>query len=190
MRMPMRPRMSAWWAGTGVRRPGPESTTWTWQPRVARWRAPARAAALGQVARPAGAAAAVAARPGQHRDRPRREPVDCQLGEAAAGVLHHLDELDVQVLDHDPVDFTHLLGGQRREFAPAETVHGPSVAPRGPRARAMVVTSWASRRLSTAVQPLLCTVISCHRPPLRLRLLPKAWPGAVSPTYVYSGCPL
>ena len=26
------------------------------------------------------------------------------------------------------------------------------------------------------------TVISCHSPPLRLRLLPKAWPGAVSPT--------
>src|SRR5262249_54828882 len=176
MRMPMRPRMSAWWAGTVVRRPGSESITWTWQPRLARWRAPT--------------GPPPPLPPGPHRDRPRREPVDCQLGEAAAGVLHHLDELDVQVLDHDPVDFTHLLGGQRREFGPAETVHGPSVAPWGPRARAMVVTSWASRRLSTAVQPLLCTVISCHRPPLRLRLLPKAWPGAVSPTYVYSGCPL
>ena len=26
------------------------------------------------------------------------------------------------------------------------------------------------------------TVTSCQSPPLRLRLLPKAWPGAVSPT--------
>src|SRR5690348_14701566 len=33
---------------------------------------------------------------------------------------------------------------------------------------------------SAAAQP--GTVTSCHSPPLRLRLLPKAWPGAVSPT--------
>ncbi len=33
---------------------------------------------------------------------------------------------------------------------------------------------------ATAVQP--GTVASCHSPPLRLRLLPKAWPGKVSPT--------
>jgi len=33
---------------------------------------------------------------------------------------------------------------------------------------------------ATAAQP--GTVTSCHSPPLRLRLLPKAWPGAVSPT--------
>src|SRR5215472_8043382 len=36
---PIRARMSAWWAGTGVRRSGSESTTWTWQPRLARCRA-------------------------------------------------------------------------------------------------------------------------------------------------------
>ena len=33
---------------------------------------------------------------------------------------------------------------------------------------------------AAAAQP--DTVISCQSPPLRLRLLPKAWPGAVSPT--------
>jgi hypothetical protein len=33
---------------------------------------------------------------------------------------------------------------------------------------------------AVAAQP--GTVISCQSPPLRLRLLPKAWPGAVSPT--------
>jgi len=40
--------------------------------------------------------------------------------------------LGLQVLDHDPVDFTHLLGGQRRELAPAETMHGSFVARRRP----------------------------------------------------------
>src|SRR5215472_2664203 len=39
---PIRVRMSAWWAGTGVRRSGAESTAWTWQPRLARWRAATR----------------------------------------------------------------------------------------------------------------------------------------------------
>ena len=33
---------------------------------------------------------------------------------------------------------------------------------------------------TAAAQPT--TIISCHSPPLRLRLLPKDWPGAVSPT--------
>jgi len=32
-------------------------------------------------------------------------------------------------------------------------------------------------------------VISCHRPPAAFRPLPLFWPGAVSPTKVYSGCP-
>jgi hypothetical protein len=42
-------------------------------------------------------------------------------------------------------------------------------------------TAGAGGRLGvSAAQP--GTVISCHSPPLRLRLLPKAWPGAVSPT--------
>ena len=34
--------------------------------------------------------------------------------------------------------------------------------------------------IRAAAQP--DTVTSCQSPPLRLRLLPKAWPGAVSPT--------
>src|SRR6516164_7662933 len=39
---PIRARMPAWWAGTGVRRSGSESTTWTSQPRLTRWRAATR----------------------------------------------------------------------------------------------------------------------------------------------------
>src|SRR5215469_15609244 len=39
---PIRERMSAWWAGTGVRRSGLENTTWTSEPRLARWRAATR----------------------------------------------------------------------------------------------------------------------------------------------------
>src|SRR6516164_7924966 len=52
MWMPMRPRISAWWAGTGVRRAGSESTTWTWQPRLARWRAPTRPPPIGGIPLP------------------------------------------------------------------------------------------------------------------------------------------
>jgi hypothetical protein len=36
-----------------------------------------------------------------------------EVGQVPPGVFHHLDELDVQVLDHDPVDLPHLLRGQR-----------------------------------------------------------------------------
>ena len=37
----------------------------------------------------------------------------------------------------------------------------------------------ACRRPAAEAQPE--TVTSCHSPPFRLRLLPWAWPGAVSP---------
>jgi hypothetical protein len=33
-------------------------------------------------------------------------------------------------------------------------------------------------------------VTSCHTPPEMFRLFPLAWPGALSPVYVYRGCPL
>jgi hypothetical protein len=42
---------------------------------------------------------------------------------AAAGVLHHLDEFDVQVLDHGPVDSAHLVGGQCGDCAAANGMH-------------------------------------------------------------------
>src|SRR5262249_59966503 len=35
-------------------------------------------------------------------------------------------ELNMEALDHDPIDFTHLPGGQSRELASAKTMHGPS----------------------------------------------------------------
>jgi hypothetical protein len=58
--------------------------------------------------------AAVAAGPGQDHHRRGMEQTDRQLGQVPARVLHHLDQLEVQVLDHDAVDVTHLRGGQRR----------------------------------------------------------------------------
>ncbi len=42
-----------------------------------------------------------------------------------------------------------------------------------------IAAEWSWRALTAAAQP--GTVTSCHSPPLRLRLLPKAWPGKMSP---------
>ncbi len=55
---------------------------------------------------------AVAAGSGEHRDGLRGESFDDELCEVAAGVLHHLDQLDPQVLDHHAIDFNHLRLGQ------------------------------------------------------------------------------
>jgi hypothetical protein len=96
-----------------VRRPGSESTAWTWQPRLARCRAATRPPPP-------------LPRPGQDRHRGGRKAGDGQVGQAASGVLHHLDEVDVQVLDHGAVDRAHLLGGQRRDRAAAHGTHGRS----------------------------------------------------------------
>jgi hypothetical protein len=69
------------------------------------------------------AATAVATWPGQDRHRAGRKADDCQFGQATSGVLHHLDEFDVQIFDHRPVDCAHLLGGQRRDCGPAHSTH-------------------------------------------------------------------
>ena len=53
-------------------------------------------------------AAAVPTGPGEHRDRLRREQASGEVGEVAPGVLHHLDELDVEVLDHGAIHGSHL----------------------------------------------------------------------------------
>jgi len=65
-------------------------------------------------------AAAVAAGAGHHHHRlasrvAAEEPLAGEVGEISAGVLHHLGELDVKVLDHCPVDFDHLFGGEPRD---------------------------------------------------------------------------
>jgi hypothetical protein len=49
-----------------------------------------------------------------------------QLSQVAPGVFHHLDEFDVQIFDHGPVDRADLLGGQRRDRAAAHSTHRPS----------------------------------------------------------------
>jgi len=89
-------------------------------------------AAVGQVPGGDQAPAAVTARPGQDRHRGGRKTGDRQLAQAASGDLHHLDELDVQVLDHGPVDSAHLLGGQRRDRAAAHGTHRPPLFRFGP----------------------------------------------------------
>ena len=37
------------------------------------------------------------------------KPSLCKIGKTATGVLHHLHELDVEILDHDAVDLAHLI---------------------------------------------------------------------------------
>ncbi|MDP9457896.1 MAG: hypothetical protein M3Q60_19480 [Actinomycetota bacterium] len=67
--------------------------------------------------------AAVAACAGQYGDplaaRVSSQKVyPAQVGEGAPGVLHHLDQLYAEVLDHGPVHLDHLLGGQVGDLAP------------------------------------------------------------------------
>lgn len=51
------------------------------------------------------------------------------IGQAAPSVLHHLDQVDVDVLDHDPVGLAHLRRGHvgqciQREFSQRDLVSG------------------------------------------------------------------
>ncbi len=65
-----------------------------------------------------GAAAIAAAAREDHNVLPDRGPVEKaharQVREVPARILHHLNEVDVQVLDHCPVHFDHLLGREKR----------------------------------------------------------------------------
>ncbi len=45
-----------------------------------------------------------------------QESLPCQMRQVAAGVLHHLDQLDPIMLDHPSVHLDHLLGGEPRNF--------------------------------------------------------------------------
>jgi hypothetical protein len=42
-----------------------------------------------------------------------------QVGQVSAGILHHLDEQYAVVLNHCPVYFAHLIGGNERDIDPA-----------------------------------------------------------------------
>jgi hypothetical protein len=58
------------------------------------------------------ATTAVSARARQHDHADGRETGYGELGEVSPGVLHHLDQLDVKVLGHSPVDLPHLVSRQ------------------------------------------------------------------------------
>ena len=62
-----------------------------------------------------------------------------EVGQVAAGVLQHLDQADVQLVDHHPVHLTHLVGRERRQrpaggahHAAARSGSGSSVRRREP----------------------------------------------------------
>ncbi len=68
-------------------------------------------------------AAAVVAAAGQDHDRAilqrvlfvvSRQDPSGQQGQIAPGIFHHLEQLDAVLLDHQPVDFPHLVGGEGR----------------------------------------------------------------------------
>ncbi len=60
------------------------------------------------------AATAVAARPGEHDDRSRREQQLPEIGQVPPGVLHHPRQIDAEVPGHGPVDLPHLPGAHHR----------------------------------------------------------------------------
>ncbi len=62
------------------------------------------------------ATATVAARPDQNRAGRWVVAGDGEVGQVAACVLHHLEELDAELVDHDAVDLAHLRGGDRRQI--------------------------------------------------------------------------
>lgn len=48
--------------------------------------------------------------------RPSRgESLGREASECRSGMLHHLRQLDAEILDHDSVDLAHLIGGEARE---------------------------------------------------------------------------
>jgi hypothetical protein len=93
--------------------------------------------AVGEIAGRDQASTAVATGACQHRHPGWREAGYGQLGQIAPGILHHLDQLDVKIFDHGPVDLSHLVRGQRGQLGSSDDPlpspgAGPShdVAPR------------------------------------------------------------
>jgi hypothetical protein len=64
-------------------------------------------------------AAAIATPPSEYDDlravHITADQLACLLGQGAPCVFHHLEELDVQLLDHPPVHFAHLVDADRRD---------------------------------------------------------------------------
>src|SRR5215472_4548474 len=72
-------------------------------------RDPHHNATVGQMTRGDQAATAIPTWPSQHQHPPGPKQVHGYFGQPPAGVLHHLHQLDVEIFDHCPVDFTHLV---------------------------------------------------------------------------------
>ena len=58
---------------------------------------------------------AVASRAGQYYDRFGLIKADGKLGQASPGILHHLGQLDVKLVDHHSIHLPHLVAGQERD---------------------------------------------------------------------------
>src|SRR5262249_22093304 len=69
------------------------------------------------------ATAAITTAAGQHDDAGRCEHPDTQLGQVAASVLHHLEQADVKVIDHEAVDVAHLRLRYRRQLVKRKGLH-------------------------------------------------------------------
>lgn len=61
--------------------------------------------------------AAVATSAGQDDHAGGPEQALGEVGQAAPGVLHHLDEVDAELLDHGSIDLAHLIGRDGRDSA-------------------------------------------------------------------------
>src|SRR5215211_7829634 len=65
-------------------------------------------------------AAPIVPAPGEHGHwhiPKRRKTRARQFGKVETGVLHHLDKLDAQILNHHPIDLAHLVRREGREVS-------------------------------------------------------------------------
>jgi hypothetical protein len=138
----------------GTRSPSPSRS---WRPFRQGARHPAGPPVQGEPVRPSRPPLArhppdVPARPGRRRRH-----------HATASVLHR----DRQI-----------PAGKRPDTADRRCAHGAATRTQHPAGGSWLASEDTDIRVMTEPD----TVTSCQSPPLRLRLLPKAWPGAVSPT--------
>src|SRR5262249_31822287 len=69
------------------------------------------------------AASPIASPAGEYEDAGRCERAEAELGEVAARILHHLEQVDVKVVDHEAVDFAHLGLGYGRQLVNRKRLH-------------------------------------------------------------------
>src|SRR6266851_4762215 len=109
---PMHRTMSSWWAAAdAISWSALEATTET------------SSAPVGQMTGGHQSPTPVASRPGEHNHSGRGEAAHGQVGKTPPRVLHHLGQLDVEVLHHDSVDLAHLISGQRGDRLDDESSH-------------------------------------------------------------------